>query len=106
MSGKIDKTKARRSLRGAIAFALAYQIPLILVIALTTNRHANGMAVLALIVCLLFWAFVGVLAWRRRLNFTENDLSFIRVGCLPFAIVLLIVAALLVYFYSILIWEL
>ena len=81
-----SKEKVTSSLRRAIVFALAYQIP-ILLLSLTTAADGRKLDQICLFVFIFFWLATSVFIWRRRSHPTKFDLFILRVGYLPLLIV-------------------
>jgi len=85
---EIKKARKKRSpFRDAVVFALAYQIPLLILGMLATDFGVLGQ--LLTITFLAFWGGVGVLYLlkRKKKNFSKHDLFLIRAGFLPLCVV-------------------
>jgi len=77
-----SKPKINPSLKNAIAFALAYQIPLLLM-ALFVGCGNSNIGLISSFASISFWAGIIIIIYRRRLNPTKFDLFIVRVAYLP-----------------------
>ncbi len=80
------KPKINPSLKHAITFALAYQIPLLLM-ALFVGCGNGIIGLISSFASISFWAGIIIIIYRRRLNPTKFDLFIVRVGYLPLCVI-------------------